>query len=715
MKTEKTCKVLGIPHVLCLMSIISILAVKTAFCIAVDTVAVPQLQIGGIIYWSSFSPDGKKIIAKIDVACISVWDIATGVRQNILDTNQAFLDTTIRNVALKNDPLLACSPDGLLKITAKPYVDTIYVRDASSDSLLLKIAAGIASGYTLKKICFSPDGSKILSCAQDNFVKIWELSSGKLLQQLAGHTDVVWSGYVSPDGTTALTASADKTVKLWDVASGTIIRTIEGHAKGVPSAVFSHDGKLILSCSWDKSAKIWSAETGELLRTFEGHTEGLVSAEFSPDDSMIITRSDYYENVIKLWKVNSGEVVKTYVMSTHTQPSSVGTFSNDGLRIVTGSEDRCAILWNAVTGEPIRKCIGHNGKITSIAFSPDDSKILSGSSDSTAILWNSESGASVHQFTNHKSKIYSVAFTKDGSKICTGHGDTTAILWDVKTGDSIKTLFCQNGPVFSVDFSPDGTQMLTCTRALESAIRIWDVQTGSVIRSFSYRDKRPFSATYSSNGKMVLAWYYDSSAVVWNTVDGTQIIVVKDSSKINSASFSPDGQTILTGSSTSKIWDVTTGKLIRVFNAEAYRGGGSISVVRSNSFSPDGNKVLSILNSEGLKAFVWSNQKTLIKKINFKNMNRKKTVRVKYDRNNNIIIQNLVIPAGKVTVELFSLNGKCIVQYDKIYKRTAGNDVIFNVNLPNGPYVVRLMNSNKVVLFQCKVTLLRGTTGDGVK
>ena len=56
-------------------------------------------------------------------------------------------------------------------------------------------------------------------------------------------------------------------------------------------------------------------------------------------------------------------------------------FSPDGTRIVTGSYDKLAIIWDAETGAPIEKLKGHIGEITCVNFSPDGTRIITGSTD----------------------------------------------------------------------------------------------------------------------------------------------------------------------------------------------------------------------------------------------------------------------------------------------------------------------------------------------
>ena len=65
----------------------------------------------------------------------------------------------------------------------------------------------------------------------------------------------------------------------------------------------------------------------------------------------------------------------------------------DGKRIVTGSFDRLAMIWDAKTGALIREAlIGHSEAISSVSFSPDGTRIITGGFDNLAIIWDANTG-----------------------------------------------------------------------------------------------------------------------------------------------------------------------------------------------------------------------------------------------------------------------------------------------------------------------------------
>src|SRR5688572_12768612 len=62
---------------------------------------------------------------------------------------------------------------------------------------------------------------------------------------------------LSPDGK-RVAAGAGTAVRVWDVASGTVVKELAGHPEAVHSLQFSPDGAL-LAAGGDRVVKLWNA------------------------------------------------------------------------------------------------------------------------------------------------------------------------------------------------------------------------------------------------------------------------------------------------------------------------------------------------------------------------------------------------------------------------------------------------------------------------
>jgi WD40 repeat protein len=66
-------------------------------------------------------------------------------------------------------------------------------------------------------LCFSPDGSLLVTGSHDAVIRVWSTRTGELLKELIGHELAICSVAFSPDGRLLASGSADWTARLWDV------------------------------------------------------------------------------------------------------------------------------------------------------------------------------------------------------------------------------------------------------------------------------------------------------------------------------------------------------------------------------------------------------------------------------------------------------------------------------------------------------------------
>ena len=96
--------------------------------------------------------------------------------------------------------------------------------------------------------------------------------------------------------------------------------------------------------------------------------------------------------------------------------------------------------WQRQTHLEIKTLRGHTALITSVAFSPDGKRILTGSWDRTAKVWDATSGKELRTLKGHGDKLNAVAFSLNGQRIVTGSEDHTARVWDAASGKELRTL-----------------------------------------------------------------------------------------------------------------------------------------------------------------------------------------------------------------------------------------------------------------------------------
>jgi WD40 repeat protein/tetratricopeptide (TPR) repeat protein len=452
----------------------------------------------------------------------------------------------------------------------------------------------------VSSVGFSPDGQQLASGSGDNTIKIWDVTTGKVLNTLKGHESEVYSVGFSPDGKQLASGSRDNTIKIWDVTTGKVLNTLKGHESSVLSVRFSPDGKKLASGSRDNTIKIWDVTTGKVLNTLKGHESLVWSVGFSPDGKKLASGSG--DNTIKIWDVTTGKVLNT-LKGHEGWVSSVG-FSPDGKKLASGSEDKTIKIWDVTTGKVLNTLKGHESSVWSVEFSPDGKKLASGSEDKTIKIWDVTTGKVLNTLRGHESSVNSVGFSPDGQQLASGSGDKTIKIWDVTTGKVLNTLPSERyankgdeGWVWSVVFSPDGKKLASGSG--DNTIKIWDVTTGKVLNTLKGHEGWVSSVGFSPDGKKLASGSGDNTIKIWDVTTGKVLNTLRGhESSVNSVGFSPDGQQLASGSgdNTIKIWDVTTGKVLNTLK-------GHESSVWSVEFSPDGKKLAS--GSEDKTIKIW--------------------------------------------------------------------------------------------------------------
>jgi WD40 repeat protein len=84
----------------------------------------------------------------------------------------------------------------------------------------------------------------------------------------------------------------------------------------------------------------------------------------------------------------------------HLGKVNSASFSPDGQRVVTASDDNSARVWEADTGKPIDASLRPAGGVSSVAFSPDGRRVATASGDEKVRVWDSETGKLVFNCVN---------------------------------------------------------------------------------------------------------------------------------------------------------------------------------------------------------------------------------------------------------------------------------------------------------------------------
>jgi eukaryotic-like serine/threonine-protein kinase len=121
---------------------------------------------------------------------------------------------------------------------------------------------------------------------------------------------------------------------------------------------------------------------------------------------------------------------------------------------------------------------GHTGPVRSVSFSPDGTRILTSSEDGTVRVWDSRSGMSTLQL---EVRAMGAAFSPDGTRILTGSDDDTSRVWDARSGRLLLDQKGHRGRLRCASFSADGTRIVAVggARGPLGEVKVLDALTGA--------------------------------------------------------------------------------------------------------------------------------------------------------------------------------------------------------------------------------------------
>ena len=250
------------------------------------------------------------------------------------------------------------------------------------------------------------------------------------VRRFAGYQTRVTCVALSPDGTKAAAGATfpeDRPLRVWNVASGRLAWAPRD-VKEVVALAFSPDGRRLLSGAYDNTLQLWDVGRRRLLRAWD------VKARDDRDH----------------WSGRAGNGL---------------AFTPDGAGVVANHADFSVRLWDADSGEELRRFAGHEKYVSCLAVSPDGAVLASGGWDKTIRFWDLGGGpdAKPGRVVRLQFPVMSMAFSPDGSRLLTG-GNTTADLrvWDVASGAEVLRLTGhQTMDVLSVAFAADGRRAVS--------------------------------------------------------------------------------------------------------------------------------------------------------------------------------------------------------------------------------------------------------------
>ncbi|MFT3727855.1 MAG: TIR domain-containing protein [Terricaulis sp.] len=395
---------------------------------------------------------------------------------------------------------------------------------------------------------FSRDGSRIVTASKDGSVAIWSANNYELKTWIRCPDEEISDLFFADGDTIAVISKRFGEARIRSKGGDEIL--LSDHVGWVRGARFCRCGKHAAT-SDDKSVRVWDVRNGRQLVQFETDTAFTWHLQFSPDCQRIAAGLG---KKLQSWPMGGGPPT---IFSGHTKEISALVFDESGARLVSGSHDRTARVWDSSTGQELAVLRGHGEYLTDVAPSKDGTRILTRANDNSARIWDMATGEQLGRLW-HDDYISAAAFSPDGKHVITGSHDATTCVWDIG-GAEVHCFRAAGREARALAFSADGATL--AVGAEDGSATIWDCATGARIVAFrAGHSVNAIDIKGADNSVVMTFSHVDEVACVWDGKSGASIARV-EGERVHAAALSPDGKTFSTASGhlafgRARIWSV---------------------------------------------------------------------------------------------------------------------------------------------------------------
>uniref|UniRef100_A0A803LN58 Small-subunit processome Utp12 domain-containing protein n=1 Tax=Chenopodium quinoa TaxID=63459 RepID=A0A803LN58_CHEQI len=279
----------------------------------------------------------------------------------------------------------------------------LLVWEWKSESYILKQQGHY---FDVNCLAYSPDSQLLATGADDNKIKVWNVSSGFCFVTFPEHTNAVTALHFMANNHSLLSASLDGTVRAWDLFRYRNFRTFTTpSSKQFVSLTADQSGEVICAGTLDSfEIFVWSMKTGRLLDVLSGHEGPVHGLMFSPSNAILASSS--WDKTVRLWDVFEGKgSVETF---QHVHDVLTVVYRPDGKQLACSTLDGLINFWDPLDGALMYTIEGRrdiaggrlttdrrsaanstSGKyFTTLSYSADGSYILAGGSSKFICMYD---------------------------------------------------------------------------------------------------------------------------------------------------------------------------------------------------------------------------------------------------------------------------------------------------------------------------------------
>eukprot|EP00668_Euglena_longa_P005525 GGOE01006517.1.p1 GENE.GGOE01006517.1~~GGOE01006517.1.p1 ORF type:complete len:1604 (+),score=344.39 GGOE01006517.1:109-4920(+) len=448
------------------------------------------------------------------------------------------------------------------------------------DGLVKTFEGKLGKGCTESMVALSSDGRLMVSCSDEQNLRIFLTATGDTLRTLA--TDSVKCMALSPDGFTLVSISKERTVRMWATSTGELMKRLVVSPKGVTSIAVSADATtIVFGCNYDL-ALVWNAARDQQVCSLTGHAGCVIAVAISMDASSCATGST--DRGLRVFNTHDGRLICT--MKTHSGALTSIAMSSNGAFVVSGGEDASVCLWGMPKGQLLYTLEGHARPVRSVALSSDCGTIASGDDSGEVRTWQRITGKLLCCLQEHSQPVLGVALACDGSSAVSVARDSGLCLWRLNQGVPLHTKRGHVSIVTCVALAREGT--IAASGSDDRKVHVWDVPRGELLHALAGHGATISSVALTRDGSILISGSHDYEARVWQVSTGTLQKVLRHKLSVLAVALSSDGRIAATASEdqTVCVWRTGTGQLVSTLVGHA-------SFVTAVALSSDGEMVAS--------------------------------------------------------------------------------------------------------------------------
>ncbi|XP_063449023.1 pre-mRNA-processing factor 19-like [Mytilus trossulus] len=240
----------------------------------------------------------------------------------------------------------------------------------------------------------------------------------------------------------------------------------------------------------------------------------------------------------------------------------------DTAKIVTGGNDKNAVVFNKDTEQVMAILKGHSKKVTSVIYHPDEELVFTASPDCTIRVWGVQTAQCAQIIRAHDAPVTGISLHATGDYLLSSSTDTHWAFSDLRTG---RVLTKVNDPqsqhaLTCAQFHPDGLIFGTGTE--DSMIKIWDLKERANVANFPGHQGPITSIAFSENGYYLATSAEDSVVKLWDLrkLKNFKTLTLDDKYEVRSLCFDQSGTYLAVAGSDIRVYLCKQWQELGVFN-----------------------------------------------------------------------------------------------------------------------------------------------------